>query len=70
MAWKTAFQKALSNCSEEVGEGQSLCDLAEGKAHTMKHRYFAASLCQSQAAGVTKKHLHFSRHEEMQELDS
>ena len=37
MVWETAFQKALRNCSKEVGRGQYILDFEEGGVHTIKH---------------------------------
>ena len=41
IAWDTASQIVLRNCSKEVGvEGQYICDFGEGEICVIKHIFF------------------------------
>ena len=46
IAWETAFQITLRNCSKEVsGGGQDICDSGEGGVHAVKCILFAEGCC-------------------------
>ena len=40
IAWETAFQIALKNCSDKERGGQYIRDFGSGKIHTVKHIFF------------------------------
>ena len=47
VAWETAHQIALRNCSKEVaGKDTYICDFGKGEVHAVKH-IFVESFCWS-----------------------
>ena len=55
IAWETAFQIALRDCSKKLGGGANIYVLLVKGVHAIKHTSFAEGLCYSQGTDVTMK---------------